>query len=773
VQGTWTVLGEVSVPALPAVLAASTADTLQGTVAQPVADVRVFVSDQFGDGAPGVAIEYVVELGSGSLTPANGQVETAVDGTAAVGWVLGTAAGQYNNVLRATTAGMTDTVRFVASAAAGMPATVVMSSPDVMLKGTGATHDLDYVVEDEFGNVLTPAAASWASTMPAVATVNAEGIVSAVAGGQSIVLVDLGGVSGSALVTVSAPAPPVTVWSTRQGGSNQWGAHPEAVWACGADEMSFFDGAVWQTQGIPAGFTCRELWGSSDHDVYAVGLGGRILHYDGSQWEELVSPTGEDLVSVWGSAPDNVLVSGNAGQVWRFDGTTWMPEATGAQDQVRDLWGFHGASLFAAVPTGELLRYGNDGWTTDAAVQARAVWGLAPDSVLAIGAAGAIWWFDGTTWHPEALPTTADLYDVTGSGASDVYVTSTNGELWYYDGSAWTLVQGLGTGTLFDAAAVPGGDVYVSGFRGHRGATVHALTPDTIMTAVGDTFTVRVEARDAEGAPITDPVAYSWTSTLPGAGTFADGVATVDPNTGLVTAMGPGQAVITATAPGGAQDSALVTVEVATWTWVSGSSSWDQQGTYGTKGAPSAANVPGARTDAAAWTDGGGDLWLHGGTGYDAVGSKGVLNDLWRFDGTNWTWLSGSTGNGALGVYGTRGVAAAANVPGAREGAVSWIDAGGNLWLFGGSGVDGVGASGFLNDLWRFDGSNWTWMSGSTTAGQAGVYGTKGATDTANVPGARANGVAWLDDGDNLAVRRNGLDVDHWERLRRAVGFVR
>ena len=48
-------------------------------------------------------------------------------------------------------------------------------------------------------------------------------------------------------------------------------------------------------------------------------------------------------------------------------------------------------------------------------------------------------------------------------------------------------------------------------------------------------------------------------------------------------------------------------------------------------------------------------------------------------------------------VYGTRGVADPANKPGARSSAVSWTDAKGNLWLFG-----GYGGGLYLNDLWMF-----------------------------------------------------------------------
>ena len=67
----------------------------------------------------------------------------------------------------------------------------------------------------------------------------------------------------------------------------------------------------------------------------------------------------------------------------------------------------------------------------------------------------------------------------------------------------------------------------------------------------------------------------------------------------------------------------------------------------------------------------------------------------------NWTWVSGSNTGGQAGSYGTKGVAAADNVPGARGDSVSWTDSSGNLWIFGGY-CDSVAYSGNLNDLWRY-----------------------------------------------------------------------
>src|SRR5438093_7717539 len=44
-------------------------------------------------------------------------------------------------------------------------------------------------------------------------------------------------------------------------------------------------------------------------------------------------------------------------------------------------------------------------------------------------------------------------------------------------------------------------------------------------------------------------------------------------------------------------------------------------------------NSPGARSfGSASWVDSAGMLWLFGGNGYDAIGTNGKLNDLWKYD---------------------------------------------------------------------------------------------------------------------------------------------
>jgi N-acetylneuraminic acid mutarotase len=200
------------------------------------------------------------------------------------------------------------------------------------------------------------------------------------------------------------------------------------------------------------------------------------------------------------------------------------------------------------------------------------------------------------------------------------------------------------------------------------------------------------------------------------------------------------------------------------WTWVNGDNSFNQWAVYGTQGVADAANKPGSREYSVSWADASGNLWLFGGYGVDELGNWGVLSDLWKYNTAidEWTWMKGDNITYQNGVYGTQGIADAANNPGSRQRHVSWKDASGNFWLFGGNGTDGNGFSGYLNDLWKYNtGTNeWTWMKGDNSTNQWGVYGTQGTADAANNPGGRDRSAGWIDASGNFWLfGGNGYDV--------------
>ena len=91
------------------------------------------------------------------------------------------------------------------------------------------------------------------------------------------------------------------------------------------------------------------------------------------------------------------------------------------------------------------------------------------------------------------------------------------------------------------------------------------------------------------------------------------------------------------------------------------------------------------------------------GDGSARAASGVYMNDLWRWDGANWTWMGGAETPNGGGVYGVAGTPSVANTPGARDTAFAWKDVDGKLWLMDGFGVDSAVIVGRLADLWSWE----------------------------------------------------------------------
>ncbi|HYV91118.1 MAG TPA: T9SS type A sorting domain-containing protein [Chitinophagales bacterium] len=185
-------------------------------------------------------------------------------------------------------------------------------------------------------------------------------------------------------------------------------------------------------------------------------------------------------------------------------------------------------------------------------------------------------------------------------------------------------------------------------------------------------------------------------------------------------------------------------VDLQSWIWMHGNSTFNSPPVFGIQGIPSPLNTPGFRYfGGLSWTDFDGNFWLYSGT----MGGA----DLWKYDPAinEWTWMQGSQ-SVVLPSFGTYQVASATNTPGWNvESDASWVDDQGNLWFFGGSTFGGSS-----DVLWKYDlGLNqWIWMSGDTTIDALPVYGTMGVPDPANTPGARRVYCSWKDANGNFMI---------------------
>jgi hypothetical protein len=128
------------------------------------------------------------------------------------------------------------------------------------------------------------------------------------------------------------------------------------------------------------------------------------------------------------------------------------------------------------------------------------------------------------------------------------------------------------------------------------------------------------------------------------------------------------------------------------WTWVSGSQNGSGSAVYSNVCEMDSNAVPeNLQENRVCWTDQYGNFWLFG--GQDA----GDWNDLWKYcvPTNEWAFIKGSMSQGAAINFGTQGVAAPTNDPGARNGSHAWYDGSSKLYLYSGNAM--------VNDLWMFE----------------------------------------------------------------------
>jgi len=454
----------------------------------------------------------------------------------------------------------------------GPPASVSVTGPGTFY--SQGRQPATAEVRDAWGNTLAGYPVTWNTLNPNVAIAGyGDGIITALNAGQTVLQVDAGGVKGYALVTVAVPSAQgrVTLWRrvSAPGTSrilDVWAYSPSLAFAAGEHgSLLRYDGSAWTAQESGTTSWLHGVWGADTNDVFVVG-GGIALRYTGGTWAPVAIPGG-DWRGVWGSGPRDVFAVGMGGKVARFDGTAWALMAQAATTaHLFGVWGTSASDVFAVGNNGTVIHYDGSAWTAlSTGATSDYLWdvtGTGPGDVLAGGAGGMSRRFNGVNWSTEN--TNLNLQGVWASAADENYaVTGGGGPIAEYATGSWRLVPvpGLPASSFMNnIAGVPGGGAWAVGgadgepivLQGYRGATV-AVTPASLtLTALGATQQLTATARDAAANAVAG-VTFTWSSADPG-------VVTVDPATGVVTAVANGTATITATVSGGASGSTLVGV---------------------------------------------------------------------------------------------------------------------------------------------------------------------------------------------------------------------
>lgn len=206
----------------------------------------------------------------------------------------------------------------------------------------------------------------------------------------------------------------------------------------------------------------------------------------GPDWGRAFADTDAWWLSVWGPSADRVYVAGGApgaGRLETWDGSNWstisLPSGTPLLNWV---YGTGPDDVYAVGEAGTILHFDGSSWTAESSTTTEdlwGVWGLGPDATWAVGGGGRMAGqatllkrsSDGT-WKPEPVPALERagvnaFYKVWGLDAAHVWVVGQRGAILAYDGAAWSET---GAGTSEDLISLWGtsvDDVVAVGGRGN------------------------------------------------------------------------------------------------------------------------------------------------------------------------------------------------------------------------------------------------------------------------------------------------------------------
>ncbi|HEX5133643.1 MAG TPA: hypothetical protein VFX92_14305 [Candidatus Krumholzibacteria bacterium] len=253
----------------------------------------------------------------------------------------------------------------------------------------------------------------------------------------------------------------------------------DAGWAAHHDVTGLHDDDTFIAEDL------HDLWGSSAADVYAVGDLGRMLHYDGSAWAPVFTGTTGALRSIDGASPSSIDAVGDRGRLLHYDGsswgttpplsdanlyavaaldgtlstaggefgtilsghgTQWASSREGQPFAFESVWSAFGYFMAVApTPAGGVAR-DRDGYSWEFPTGLHAISGFNRDDLFAAGDAGTMYHFDGVTWTPVAMPSSATLRSLTALVSRfgqpfRLYAVGDDGTLLVLRAGTWIVAQ--------------------------------------------------------------------------------------------------------------------------------------------------------------------------------------------------------------------------------------------------------------------------------------------------------------------------------------------
>jgi len=211
------------------------------------------------------------------------------------------------------------------------------------------------------------------------------------------------------------------------------------------------------------------LWAPSSTLAYAVNSLGDVYRWDGSTWTSSArgSQFGTVFTAVHGVSSGAILAVGTNGVIAQFNGNTWSPMISGTTAVLNDVWMYSSDGAWAVGAGGTVLRLVGGVWSAlngGTTTRLRGVWGSS-SIAYAVGDGGELRRFQTGNWQPVASGTSEVLHDVwaAADGVSSVFAVGEFGTVLRWNGSAFEKEASGTQATLLRVAGNASGAVVAAG----------------------------------------------------------------------------------------------------------------------------------------------------------------------------------------------------------------------------------------------------------------------------------------------------------------------
>ena len=222
-----------------------------------------------------------------------------------------------------------------------------------------------------------------------------------------------------------------------------WGANSSALFVVGNNGVVLrYDGQVWRRMSVPTANALFDVWGTSAGNVFTVGTSGAILRFDGVAWTPMTTPGAANLFAMRGRAFNDIYAVGNTGASYHFDGVVWRAMDIGTGQNLRAITTRGDGSLRIGAWWGTVVTVRGTGATAVGTTEVSdpallSVYSAPTGPTFAVGLGGAVFRRDGSSWRPEPVAGTNDLYGISGSGANDIIAVGDTGSILRFNGATW------------------------------------------------------------------------------------------------------------------------------------------------------------------------------------------------------------------------------------------------------------------------------------------------------------------------------------------------